>query len=136
MTDFDVSFVGAGPEGLDEQIDSLTSGISEKTDEALKETAQEIKEDIEDTAPVDTGDYRDSWYIVEGDEETVFILSDGNAAPHNKYLLLPNQNFVGSPGADIPSQGIYHNVKGVAESHQTGLKNNLSNILMDFFESQ
>lgn len=136
MTDFDVEFVGDGPEGLEEQIESLTSGLGEKTDESLKETAEEIKDEIEATAPVDSGDYRDSWYIKEGDEETVFILSDSDEAEHNKYLLLPNQNFVGSPGADVPSQGIYHNIKAIAEEKQQDMKNSLSNALSDFFGDQ
>lgn len=135
MSDFSVEFIGDTPEDMQKRLTALSHAVDEGTDEALLEAAEDVKEDIEDTAPVDTGDYQGSWYIQEIDEDEVWVLSDSNEAPHNKYLMLPNSNFVGSGGADVPSLGIYHNVEGIAKQHQSSLRLSLSNMLDNLFRS-
>jgi len=134
MTSFDVSFVGATPEDLQKRLDELSSGVSESANDALKETAEEVKQDIERTAPHATGAYENSWYIQEIDEDEVWLLSDSDQAPHNKYIMLPNQKFVGHPNSDLPAAGIYHNVEGVAKQHRDSLRNNFASSLTDLFD--
>jgi hypothetical protein len=127
MVEMDVQMVDGNIDQLESQVDELSALGKEAVNNGLQKTAAEVKKDIEDTAPVDTGDYEGSWYTKQVSENLVFVLSDSDKAPHNVHLLFPNSNFVGSPGADIPSQGIYHNVKGVAKSHNDDLIENITN---------
>lgn len=127
MVEMDVQMVDGNIDQLEQQVDELSALGKEAVNNSLQQTAASVKKDIEDTAPVDTGDYKGSWYTKQASENLVFILSDGDKAPHNVHLLFPNSNFVGSPGADIPSQGIYHNVKGIAKSYNDELLENLTN---------
>lgn len=112
---FDVETIGTDPAELSSKMAEGFGVTKKDVNDTLLEVAEEIKQAEEDTSPVDTGAYRDSWYIEPIAEDEVLILSDGDDAPHNKYVMLPNQRFVGNPKADIPSQGILHNYKGVAK---------------------
>jgi hypothetical protein len=57
-----------------------------------------------------------------------------NEADHAKYVMLPNVVMVGSPSADLPAQGILHNVKGVARRKQRGMKNNFIQNFKDLIQ--
>lgn len=132
MANFDVEMVGDTPGEVSGKLDSMSSGMGDKTDEALLKEAREIKTKIEDTAPVDTGAYQGSWYIAQIDEDEVWILSSSDEAEHNKFLMLPNLNFVGSSGADLPAQGIYHNVEGIAKRHRKSFNSNVADEIAAF----
>jgi len=135
MSDFGVEIIGDDPEDLANRLDSSTAGVKSEVNDALIETAEEIKEEIEDTAPVDTGAYKNSWYIEPIAEDQVWILSSSDEADYNKYLMLPNQNFVGSANADVPSQGIYHNVEGIGKKHRKKLASGVANKIDSFLRS-
>lgn len=133
MVDTEVEFIGNSPEDIQKKLEKLGNGASESADEALRETAEEVKADIEKTAPHDTGRYENSWYISEVAEDEVWVLSSSNDAPHNQYIMLPNQNFVGHPNSDLPRAGIYHNVEGVAKQHTSNFRRNFVSALTDLF---
>lgn len=126
---FDVETIGTDPAELSTKMAEGFGVTKGDVNDALMEAAEEIKEKEQETAPVDSGDYRDSWYIEPISEEEVLILSDGNDAPHNKYVMLPNQRFVGNPKADISSQGVLHNYKGVAKREADALSSSIEEML-------
>lgn len=128
---FEVETIGQNPDQMANRLDSLSNAVSGSTDEGLKETAIEIKADIEETAPVDTGDYKDSWELEEVAEDEIWVISRGDDAPHNQFVMLPNSKMVGSSKADLPSVGVLHNVKGVARNHQNDLVSNIKNAIED-----
>ena len=130
---FEVDTIGTDPAELSSKMAEGFGVTKSDVDDTLLEVAKEIKEAEENTAPVDTGDYRDSWYIEAISEGEVLILSDGDDAPHNKYVMLPNQRFVGNPIADIPSQGILHNYKGVAKRKANLLSKSIGNMVNSNF---
>lgn len=132
MVDFDVEFVGDKPGEITRRLTDINLEARRRTNQALMETAREIKADLEDTSPVDTGEYRDSWYIFQVDFNEVWIL---NEADHAKYVILPNSKMVGSSNADLPAQGILHNVKGVAKNHQKGLRSNMAEQIKQLIQS-
>lgn len=108
MVDFD--FEIHGEEGIKDDMTKFVNETKGVANEALVEFAKECKDEIESTAPVDTGEYRDSWYIIQAKENLVYLV---NNAEHGKYVVFPNSAMVGSPSADLPSQGILHNVRGI-----------------------
>lgn len=132
MTAFDVEMVGDGPEGVQDRLTSIANAADARANAALRETAQEVKEDLEDTSPVDTGEYQSSWYIYEVAQDEVWIL---NEADHAKYVMLPNSRMVGSSSADLPGQGVLHNVKGVARKHSDAHRENMLEQLRDMFSN-
>jgi len=135
MADFSVEQIGDDPEDLANKLSSSGITLKSEVNDALMETAEEIKAEIEETAPVDTGAYEGSWYIEPIAEDEVWVLSSGDEAEHNKYLMLPNQNFVGSSGADLPAQGIYHNVEGIAKRHQKQMNTSVADKIGRFLKS-
>lgn len=114
MVEFDVGISGAS--NTQEQLKMASEAASGNANEALVEFCEEVKEEFEDTAPVDTGHYRDSWFLIEADDNLVYIV---NSANHAKYLVFPNSRFRGHPGADAPGLGIYHNIRGILHSKQS-----------------
>jgi len=130
--DFDVEFVGDSPGDIEQRLADVNLEARNRTNRALMQTASEVKEDLEDTAPVDTGEYRDSWYIWSVSYNEVWIL---NEADHAKFVMLPNQKMMGSSKADLPSQGILHNVKGVARRKQKTLNLNMAQELKRMIKS-
>lgn len=131
MAEFDVEMVGDTPNDIENRLARLGSQAGERTNEALRRTAEEVKADLEDTSPVDTGEYKRSWYIFEAAEDEVWIL---NEADHAKYVMLPNAIMRGSNKADVPSQGLLHNVKGVAKGHKSSLRGSLVQELRQLFQ--
>lgn len=134
MVDFSVEMIGDDPEELGQKLEASGTQLKSDVNDALMEEAEKIKADIEDTAPVDSGAYENSWYIEPIEEDEVWVLSSSDDAEYNQYLMLPNQNFVGSSGADLPAQGIYHNVEGVANSHRKEVSSGLANKIESFIE--
>lgn len=130
MTEFDVEFVGDTPGDMERRLAETATEGRRRTNQALRETAEEVKEDLEKTSPVDTGEYQDSWYIAPISNEEVWIL---NEADHAKYVMLPNSKMIGSAKADLPAQGILHNVKGVAREHSDSYRNTLIDKLQEMF---
>jgi len=126
---FEVETIGTDPAELSAKMAEGFGVTKGEVNDALMEAAEEIKEAEQDTAPVDTGDYKNSWYIEPISEDEVLVLSDGDEAPHNKYVMLPNQRFVGNPKADIPSQGVLHNYKGVAKREADALSSSIQDML-------
>lgn len=133
MVEFDVEMTGTDPDDLAKRLSS-TGTLKSDVNDALMEEAEKIKTKIEDSAPVDTGAYESSWYIEAIDEDEVWVLSSGEDAPYNQYLMLPNQNFVGSSNADLPAQGIYHNVEGIAKNHQKQFSSGIANQIQSFID--
>ena len=132
MSDFSVEYVGDTPGDIQKRLAESSSIVRQKTKRSLKKTAIEIQSDLEETSPVDTGEYQNSWYIFEVAYDEVWIL---NEADHAKYVMLPNTNMVNSTSADLPSQGILHNVKGVAKNHQKTLNLNMADELKRMIRS-
>ena len=128
MVDFDVEMMGE--DKVSNRLDAIADGSRGKTNEALVEVAEEVKEDLEDTSPVDDGVYVDSWYIYEAKEDEVWIL---NSAEHAKFVMFPNSKMVGSNKADLPAQGILHNVEGIAKSHNKNLMQAISEKIQELF---
>lgn len=126
MVEFDVEYIGHEPDDMKDRIDQINLSAKKRTNKALRKTAREVKADLEDTSPVDTGEYKSSWYIFQADFNEIWVL---NEAEHAIHVMMPNSKMVGSSSADVPSQGILHNVKGVARRHSKGLKLNLTNEL-------
>lgn len=122
MTNFDVEIIGDSPNDIANRLNDVNLAARNRTNQQLMEKAREVKADLEDTAPVDTGEYRDSWYVFPAKRNEVWVL---NEADHTQYVMLPNSNFVGKAGADVPSQGILHNVKGIAQGHSSGLASDI-----------
>ena len=126
MVDFEVEMIGDKPNDIQRRLSDINMNAKRRTNSALMDTARDVKDDLVETSPVDTGDYRSSWYIMQVDYNEVWILSNSEIADHNEYVMLPNSRMVGSSNADLPSQGILHNVKGVARKHQDNLRMNMS----------
>jgi hypothetical protein len=126
---FEVETIGTDPAELSAKMAEGFGVTKGEVNDALMEAAEEIKDAEQETAPVDTGDYKNSWYIEPIAEDEVLVLSDGDEAPHNKYVMLPNQRFVGNPKADIPSQGVLHNYKGVAKRKKNALTDSIQSVL-------
>lgn len=131
MAEFDVEMVGDTPGDIEQRLSQLGASALERTNGALLDTANDVKEDLEDTSPVDTGEYKRSWYIFEAAEDEVWIL---NEADHAKYVMLPNAIMRGSDKADVPSQGLLHNVKGVARGHKQSLRGDIVRELRKLFQ--
>jgi len=123
MTSFDVEYVGNSPGDIQERLTDINLEAKNRTNQALMETAREVKADLETSSPVDTGDYRQGWYIWPAKHDEVWIL---NEVDHAKYVMLPNSRMVGSTSADLPSQGVLHNVKGRAKEHDSGMRGNMA----------
>lgn len=132
MVEFDVEFVGHNPDEMQERFNQINLEARNRTNHALRETAEEVKADLEDTSPVDTGEYKKSWYILNVDYDEVWILNEKDYA---KYVMMPNSQMVGSSSADLSSQGILHNAKGVARSHSDSLSLNLAEKLENMMKS-
>jgi hypothetical protein len=130
--DFSVEYVGQSPQDMSERLTDVNTNASNRTKQALMETAREVKKDLEKTSPVDTGEYRDSWYVYPAKSEEVWIL---NEADHAEYVMLPNSQMVGSTKADLPAQGLLHNVKGVARKHSDEYRGNFIEQLQDMFSA-
>ena len=132
MADFEVEMIGDSPEDMQRRLAEVNLEAKNRTRQALMETAREVKEDLEDTSPVDTGRYKSSWYIWPVSHDEVWIL---NEVSHAKYVMLPNTVMIGSNKADLPSQGILHNVKGVARNHNDSLNLNMAEELKRMIKS-
>jgi hypothetical protein len=132
MVSFDVEHVGQSPQDMSERLGDINTDASNRTKQALMETAREVKKDLEKTSPVDTGEYRDSWYIYPAKSEEVWIL---NEADHAQYVMLPNPVMIGSSKADLPAQGILHNVKGIAKQHSDDYRGNFIDQLQEMFSN-
>lgn len=132
MADFQVEIVGDSPEDMQKRLGAINQAARQRTNDALMETARDIKDDLEKTSPVDTGEYQKSWYIFPVDYNEVWIL---NEADHAKYVILPNSKMVNSSSADLPSQGILHNIKGVAKGHQSSLQMNMADEFKDLINA-
>lgn len=111
-----------------EEFELASKATEGNANDAVVELAEEIKEEFEDTAPVDTGEYRDSWFLVEAEENLVYLV---NSADHAKYIVFPNSRFVGHPGADAPGRGIYHNIRGIAHSKKSEWQQTLIGRILD-----
>lgn len=135
MADFGVEFVGNDPDAMARKLKATATSGRRRTNNALRQTAEDIKKDIEDTAPVDSGAYKSSWYVQPISEEEVWVLSASDEAPHNQYLMLPNENFVGSSRADRPASGVYHDVVAVAQNHQKNFRGNLAQQIQNLIDS-
>lgn len=122
MTSFDVEYVGDTPGDIERRLSQISEAARGRTESGLLKTAHEVKEDLEATSPVDTGEYQGSWYVYPVQYDEVWVL---NSANHARFVMLPNSRMVNSASADLPSQGILHNVKGVARGHQSGLRLNM-----------
>lgn len=131
MTDFDVEMVGDSPGDVERRLSELSSVGRRRTNAALRETASEVKDDLEETSPVDSGEYQSSWYIVPIEYDEVWIL---NEAEHAKFVMLPNTQMINASGADLPAQGILHNVKGVARRHSSDYRQNLIQELQEMIQ--
>lgn len=129
MTDFEVESIGNTPDEMAGKIQSLGMGVGESTNKALLKSAEDVKDSIEEEAPVDTGAFENSWYILEVAEDEVWVLSDSDAAPHNKHIMLPNSRFQGHPNADNPATGVYFDAKAVALSESDGVDANVNSFL-------
>lgn len=123
----DVEIIGDDPEEVADRLNRLQYVGRQGVNNGLMSSAVDIKKEIERTSPVDTREYQNSWYIKPVAEDEVWIL---NRADHAKFLVLPNSNFIGSSGADIPTQGIYHNIKGIAKGEQSGLVSAIQDQIM------
>lgn len=119
MASFDLDTSGFGLQKLQEINDNVVAS----TQSGSKAYAERLKKEIEDTSPVDTGRYKADWHIEEDkSEDMIYIV---NTVPYAKHLVFPNSQFVGSPAADAPSQGILHNVRGIVHSRQAGFLDNV-----------
>lgn len=132
MVQFDVEYVGDTPTDIQDTLAQINTAARKRTNEALMETARGVKTDLEKSSPVDTGEYRDSWYIYSVSYNEVWVL---DSADHAQYVMLPNQRMVGSANADLPSQGILHDVKGVAKKHSDNMQLDLSEALQKMIQS-
>lgn len=131
MVEFEVEYIGDEPDEMMDRLSQIDVAVKRRTNEALMETAQEVKADLEESSPVDTGKYQRSWYIFQVDYNEVWIL---NETEHAKFVMLPNAKMVGSAEADLPAQGVLHNVKGVARKHSKGLSLNMADELAKMIE--
>ena len=129
MVDFDVETIGNDPDEIAGKLAALGAGVGESTNEALLQTAEDIKGQIEDEAPVDTGAFENSWYILEVAEDEVWILSDSDTAPHNKFIMLPNSRFQGHPNADNPATGVYFDAEAIAKSNRSSVNTEMNGFL-------
>lgn len=132
MAEFEVDYIGNSPGDMENKLSSLGSVARKRTNAALRQTAEEVKADLENTSPVDSGEYQSSWYIQPVDDDEIWIL---NEADHAKFVMLPNTKMIGSNKADLPAQGILHNVKGVARKHSDTNRANLVEQLRDMFDT-
>lgn len=129
MVDIAVDYTGVNR--TDEQLQAMSEASKGQAHDAVRELGEEIKAEFENTAPVDSGEYRDSWYLVEGGEEVVYII---NNADHAKYVVFPNKAMLGVTTADDPARGILHNVRGRAQSKASEWENSLfEKIRMNLF---
>lgn len=128
----DVEIIGDSPNDIANRLDDVNLAARNRTNKVLMKKAREIKGDIQDTAPVDSGDYRDGWYIYPAKKNEVWIL---NSVEHTQFVMLPNSKFVGKSDADVPSQGILHNVKGVAKGHSGGLASDIQQAINNLVRS-
>lgn len=131
MASFDVEYVGDTPGDIQNRLSSLGTQGRRRVNNGLRQTAEEVKEDLEESSPVDSGEYQKSWYILPVDNDEVWIL---NEAEHAQYVMLPNTQMINASGADLPAQGILHNVKGRAKQHNDSLKQNVIQELQDLFQ--
>lgn len=134
MADFQVETIGNDPNEMADKVSSLASGAGESTNEGLLEAAEEIKKEIEEEAPVDTGAFENSWYIQEVAEGEVWILSDSDAAPHNKFIMLPNSRFQGHPDADNPATGVYFDAEAIAKANGGSVSTGVNGFLRDLIQ--
>jgi hypothetical protein len=132
MSEFSVEYIGNSPGDMENKLSSLGSVARKRSAVALRETAEKVKADLEKTSPVDSGQYQSSWYIQPIDQDEIWIL---NEADHAKFVMLPNTKMIGSNKADLPAQGILHNVKGVARKHSDTNRENLVEQLRDMFDT-
>lgn len=132
MASFDVEMVGDTPGDIQNRLTQIDTSVRRRTNRALRKTAEEVKEDLEDTSPVDTGEYQNSWYIMPISYNEIWIL---NEADHAKYVMLPNVQMINASGADLPAQGILHNVKGRAKRHSDSYKGNMIQELQDMIQN-
>lgn len=114
MVDIDVGMSDVSH--TQEQFEAAAEASKGNANDALREFAEEVRDEFEETSPVDTGEYKSSWFIIEADDNLVYIV---NSANHAKYLVFPNSHFMGNPGADVPSRGIYHNVRGIVHQKKS-----------------
>lgn len=127
MFDSDIS-------GFDETqsaIDGMTGNVVAATEAGGMEEAEELLDKIKETAPVETGEYKNDWHIEKRPEDPrgdIFIV---NTTEHGPYLVYPNSKMVGSEKADVPSQGIMHNVRGIVARHRKGYKDRVAEFIKD-----
>ena len=101
---------------------SLTQRIQ---GQSMEDFAEELKDEFIETSPVRTGEYQSSWDMREEDDGYVIY----NDADHAIYLVLPNQNMVGSSKADDPGRGITHDVRGIVFRRRRDFKESISRTL-------
>lgn len=130
MAEFDVEMVGDSPGDIEQRLSETATEGRRRVNNALRKAAEEVKADLENTSPVDTGEYSKSWYIFPVENEEVWIL---NEADHAQYVMLPNTKFIGLESADLPAQGILHNVKGVARRNSDSYRNSIIEELQQMF---
>lgn len=130
MAEMGVEYIGNSPGDMQQRLAETATQGRRRVNEALRETAEDVKENLEKTSPVDSGEYQDSWYIAPIAEDEVWVL---NEAEHAPYVMLPNSKMIGSSEADLPAQGILHNVKGVARQHMDDHRGNIMEKIEQMF---
>lgn len=119
-------------------FDETQNNLKQKTDSVVAsaevgsmEEAEYLLQKIKTTAPVASGTYREDWRIEKrpnDDRGDIFIV---NSTEHGPYLVFPNKRMVGSSKADLPSQGIIHNVRGIVHSHRRDYRDAIIDIIKD-----
>lgn len=109
----------SGATTLIAELGFLSEMAEDKTDEHLDAFAEKLLGDIQRTAPVDTGRYRDDWTKEKPEKGVRELIND---VPYARHLVFPNSRMTGSPNADVPSEGITHNVRGLVFGRKTAFK--------------
>lgn len=104
------------------RLEAADSRITLAVESGQEEFADELVTELENTSPVRTGEYKGSWGTDE-EGDTVYIV---NNDPKAKYLVFPNQRMRGSPKADLPAQGILHNVRGITFNKRRSYREKVS----------
>lgn len=95
------------------------TAIDARTQAELEQFVDSLYEEIYQTSPVDTGTYKGNWEIVRKDDKEIHIK---NETDYSVHLVFPNERMIGAKGADVPSRGILHNVRGIVHRRRKDLR--------------
>ena len=90
-------------------------GVDAQTQASVEKFTKRLYTEIYITSPVDTGHYKNSWRMERPEPMEIHIINDADYANH---LIYPNTQMIGATGADRPSVGILHNVRGIVHNHR------------------